>query len=74
VPNRAETAVPDTFDHIIYRYGLPAERPAVRLDHELEAGEIIEWEGESMRVVAARSEDRDYGRVRIVHLETISEQ
>jgi hypothetical protein len=66
--------MPDTFDHIVYRYGLPAEGPAVRLDHELQAGETIEWDGQPMRVVAARSEDRDYGRVRIVHLETISDQ
>jgi hypothetical protein len=25
-----------------------------------------------MRVVAARSEDRDWGRVRVVHLEAVS--
>jgi hypothetical protein len=45
----------------------------MRLDHELQVGEMIEVEGRPMRVVAARSEDRDYGRVRIVHLETVSE-
>jgi hypothetical protein len=63
--------VTETFDHIVHRYGLAAEGPAVRLDHELQVGETIEWEGQPMRVVAARSEDRDYGRVRIVHLEAI---
>jgi hypothetical protein len=66
--------VSETFDHIVYRYGVPAEGPAVRFDHELQAGETIEWDGQQMRVVAARSEERDYGRVRIVHLETLSDQ
>jgi hypothetical protein len=61
-----------TFDHIVHVYGNPAEGPAMRLDHELQVGEMIEWDGETMRVVAARSEDRDYGRVRIVHLEPLS--
>jgi hypothetical protein len=69
----AQTVVTGTFDHIVYVYGRPAEGPAARLDHELQAGEIIEWHGQRMRVVAARSEDRDYGRVRIVHLEPLSE-
>jgi hypothetical protein len=63
----------ETFDHIVHRYGLPAEGPALRLDHELQVGEMIEVEGRPMRVVAARSEDREYGRVRIVHLEAVSE-
>jgi hypothetical protein len=65
--------VTDTFDHIVYIYGR-AEGSAKRLDHELQAGEEIEWDGLRMRVVAARSEDRDFGRVRIVHLEPLSGQ
>ena len=62
----------ETFDHIVHRYGRSGEGPALRLDHELQVGEIIELEGQPMRIVAARSEDRDYGRVRIVHVEGIS--
>jgi hypothetical protein len=62
----------ETFDHILYVYG-QAEGGALRLDHELEAGEVIERDGLPMRVVSARSEDRDYGRVRVVHLEPLSE-
>jgi len=61
-----------TFDHILYIYGR-AEDPALRLDHELEPGEIIERDGIPMRVVSARSEDREYGRIRIAHLEPLSE-
>jgi hypothetical protein len=64
--------VTDTFDHIVHVYGLAAEGPAIRLDHELQVGETIERDGRLMRVVSARSEDRDYGRVRIVHLEPVS--
>ena len=63
----------DTFDHIVYVYGR-AEGSATRLDHELQDGEVIEWDGVPMRVVGARSEDREYGRVRIVHLEPLSER
>jgi hypothetical protein len=65
--------VTDTFDHIIHVYGRPAEGSMTRLDHELQVDEIIDWDGRQMRVVAARSEDRDFGRVRIVHIEGISE-
>ncbi|MGN6429269.1 MAG: hypothetical protein ACTHNB_00870 [Gaiellaceae bacterium] len=62
-----------TFDHILYVYG-QAEGGALHLDHELEPGEIIERDGVPMRVVSARSEDREYGRIRLVHLEPVSEQ
>ena len=51
----------DTFDHILHVYGLPAEGSATRLDHELQQGELFEYDGRPMRVVSARSEDRDYG-------------
>jgi hypothetical protein len=64
--------VNETFDHIFHVYGRPAEGSMTRLDHELQVGEIIEHDGRSMRVVAARSEDREWGRARIVHLEPIS--
>jgi hypothetical protein len=63
-----------TFEHIVHVYGRPAEGPATRLDHELQEGERIEWDGQPMRVVAARSQDREYGRVRIVHIEPVSER
>jgi hypothetical protein len=63
----------ETFEHTLYVYGR-AEGPARRLDHELEPGEIIELDGQPMRVVSARSEDREYGRIRIAHLEPLSEQ
>ena len=62
-----------TFDHIVYVYG-KAEGSATRLDHELQDDEEIEWDGVPMRVVGARSEDRDFGRVRIVRLERLSER
>jgi hypothetical protein len=62
----------DTFDHIVHVYGLPAEGSMTRFDHELQVNETIDWEDRPMRVVAARSEDRDWGRVRIVHLEAVS--
>jgi hypothetical protein len=62
----------EDFDHIIHVYGRPSEAPSRRFDHELQAGEVIEWDGVPMRVVGARSEDRDYGRVRIVHLEPLT--
>jgi hypothetical protein len=65
--------VTESYDHIIHVYGRPTEGRAVRLDHELQAGELFEWGGRRMRVVSARSEDRDYGRVRIVQLESLSE-
>jgi hypothetical protein len=65
--------VTESYDHIIHVYGRPAEGPAVRFDHELQAGESFEWDGRPMRVVSARSEDRDYGRIRIVQLEPLSE-
>jgi hypothetical protein len=65
--------VTDSFDHIIYVYGR-ADGSGTRLDHELQDGEVIEWDGVPMRVVGARSEDREYGRVRIVHLEPLSER
>jgi hypothetical protein len=64
--------VADAFDHILHVYGQPAEGPATRLDHELQAGELFEYDGRPMRLVSARSEDRDYGRVRIMHLEPLS--
>ena len=41
---------------------------------ELQDDEVIEWHGVLMRVVGARSEDREYGRVRIVRLERLSER
>jgi hypothetical protein len=65
--------VTDTYDHIVHVYGHAAEGPAIRLDHELQEGEPFKWDGRPMRVLAARSEDRDYGRVRIVYLEPVSE-
>jgi hypothetical protein len=64
----------DTFDHIVHVYGHAAEGSITRFDHELQVGETIERDGRQMRVVSARSEDRDYGRVRIVHLEPLSGQ
>jgi hypothetical protein len=69
----AQTVVTDTFDHIVHVYGHAAEGPMTRFDHELQVGETIERDGRPMRVVSARSEDREYGRVRIVHLEPVSE-
>jgi hypothetical protein len=60
-----------TFDHILYVYGR-AEASPRRYDHELQVGEVIDWDGQQVRVVAARTEDRDDGRVRIVHLEPLS--
>jgi hypothetical protein len=65
--------VTGTFDHIVYVYG-KAEGSATRLDHELQDDELIEWDGVPMRVVGARSEDREYGRVRIVRLERLSKR
>jgi hypothetical protein len=62
----------DAFTHIVHVYGRPGDRPTLRLDHELDVGETIEVDGRSMRVVAARSEDREHGRERIVHVEPIS--
>jgi hypothetical protein len=73
VPTQCQTIVTDTFDHILYVYGR-TEGSATRLDHELQAGDPFEWDGVPMRVVSARSEDREYGRVRIVHLEPLSGQ
>ena len=64
----------NSFEHVVHVYGRPADAPVIRLDHELEAGETVEWEGRSMRVVAARSEDREDGRVRVVHLEPVTAQ
>lgn len=63
----------EMFEHILYVYG-QAEGGAVPLDHELQKDEIVDRDGLPMRVVSARSEDRDYGRVRIVHLEPLSER
>jgi hypothetical protein len=63
----------ETFDHILYVYGR-AEGPARHFDHELEPGEVIELDGLPMRVVSARSEDREHGRIRIAHLEPLSAQ
>ena len=63
----------DTFDHILHVYGLPTEGSVIRLDHELQQGELFEYDGRPMRVVSARSEDRDYCRVRIVNLEPLGE-
>jgi hypothetical protein len=62
-----------TFDHIVHIYGRSAEGPAKPFDHELQKGEVIEEDGLPMRVVSARSEDREYGRIRIVNVEPISE-
>jgi hypothetical protein len=63
--------VTETFSHILHVYGSP-EGSAIRFDHELQVGEVIEWSGRRMRVVAARSEDREQGRERVVHLEPVS--
>jgi hypothetical protein len=60
------------FNHIVHVYGQRAEGSMTRFDHELQVDEIIEWDGRSLRVVAARSEDRESGRFRIVHLESVS--
>ena len=64
----------ETFEHILHTYGRPAEGSPVRFDHELQVGELLERRGQTMRVVAARSEERDDGRVRIVHLEPVTRE
>jgi hypothetical protein len=64
--------VADTFSHIVHVYGRAGEGPTIALDHELQVGELIDHDGQPMRVVAARSEDREDGRVRIVHVEPLS--
>jgi hypothetical protein len=60
----------ESLEHIVRVYGRSAESSR-HFDHELQAGEVIEWDGVPMRVVAARSEDRDDRSVRIVHLEPL---
>ena len=62
----------ESFEHVVHVYGRSSEGSSMRLDHELQPGEVVEWAGGPMRVVAARSEDRDDGRVRVVHLEPVS--